>query len=329
MTRSRLTAPRGTGTLLAALALALVPSAAARAAGPEPTGADARADRQQARIEAITEADQELRGLGVQLDGITRKLPTIRAGEERLASKVGVLKKQPRGVMRDVQLQDALQQLRGAIAEERRLKLIAFTLNAQMRTSRVTLAAEADAEARRLMTAGEAAVRDGDDEGAWRLFEDAFGLLTLARDAQEREEALGVRFGPQVVVEKPDRNLNVALRGDETVDEKRELALVLEDAADRTRYNAGLWVTVLKRLTAERATLDDLLTLGGPPSEARADVLRRLNMRIDDVRGDIARRRARQVRLMADSAIVARQAALEERAMMLEAVANRPPEGTP
>lgn len=315
----------GAGALLALLALAPGLSDTARAAGPEPS----EGDRREARIEAITQADQELRGLGVQLDGVSRKVPAARAREERLAAKVEDLKKQPRGVMRDVQLQDALRQLRGAIAEERRLKLIAFTLNSQMRTSRVTLAEDADDEARRLVTAGEEAVKGGDDEAGWRLFEDAFGLLTLARDARLREETLGARFGPQVVMEKPDRNLNLALRGDETPDEKRELALILEDAADRTRYNAGLWVTVLQRLKAERATVEDLLALGGKPSEARAEVLTRLNTRIDEVRADIARRRSRQVRLLADSAIVARQAAQEERQLMMEAVANTPPEAKP
>jgi hypothetical protein len=275
----------------------------------------------------IDEHHQEVLGIARQLDRTDADLRRNRERGTRLARKVETLKKSPSGVMRDVQLQDALKDLRGAIAEERRLKGVGASLAIGLRTQRLELAREAGAVADRLMAEGENLVRGDDLEAARHRFEAAFDLLTMPVEVP--------REAPVMPAEKADPNVDVRPRGDETPDELRVLALILRDGADRAAYNAQLWSGLLSRLRAERRTVAALLDLAPPPSPTRADVLARLETRIGEVEGEITARRRTQGRLLAEAVFLERQAGLKELAMLRNAVAPSPqaapevPEGTP
>lgn len=264
---------------------------------------------------------QEVLGIGHQLDQTNASLRRNRERGTRLAQKVETLKKSPSGVMRDVQLQDALKDLRGAIAEERRLKGVGASLSISLRTQRLELAREAGAVADRLLVEGEGLVRDDDLEAARHRFEAAFDLLTLPVEAP--------REVPVMPAEKAGPDVTLRPRGDETPDELRALALILRDGADRAAYNAQLWNGWLLRLRAERQTLAALLDLAPPISEARADVLARLDTRIGEVDGEIVARRRNQGRLLAEAVFLERRAGLNEFAMLKDAAGHAPEEGPP
>jgi len=289
--------------LLAALAPAPLVAQEALPDGAGPSAIDARY--------------QEVLGIGHQLDQTTASLRRNRERGTALARKVETLKKSPSGVMRDVQLQDTLKDLRGAIAEERRLKGVAASLTYALRTQRLELAREAGGVADRLMGEGEGMVADDDLEGARHRFEAAFDLLTLPVEAP--------REAPVMPAEKHDPKVDVRPHGDETPDELRVLALILRDGADRAAYNAQLWNGVLLRLRAERRTVAALLDLAPPTSEARAEVLARLDMRVTEVEAEIVARRRTQGRLLAEAVFLEQRAGLGEFAMLKDAAVHAPP----
>jgi len=314
---------RGPRLALALATLALLPvvpmgagPARAQEAAPEPTPAQVIGQRYQDVLDAARRLEQN--------DEALRK---NRENGTRLARRVEALKKSPSGVMRDAQLQDALKDLRGAIAEERRLRGVAASLAIGLRIQRLNLARESGADADRLMAMGESLVLAGDLETARHRFEAAYDDLTLPVEVP--------RQTTQMPAEKAAPNVDLRPRGDESPDELRTLALILRDAANRSAYNAELWSGVLRRLRAERGTVAGLLDLAPPPSEARADVLARLDAHLKEVQGEIGARRLAQVRLLGEAAVLERRAAGEEYAMLKDAAthgapAQAPaPEGTP
>jgi hypothetical protein len=306
----------GPRAALAAAALACVILAGvAFGAGPD-QAREAPSDG--AGPSAIDARYQQVLDTGHRLERINTELRRNRETGTRLAQRVETLKKSSSGVMRDAQLQDALRDLRGAIAEERSLKAKAATLSIGLGTQRLELARAAGTMADGLMADGDRRVRGNDLEGARHRFESAYDLLTLP-----------VAVPPDTAptpAERPDPNVDVRPRGDETPDELRVLALILRDGAERMAYNAQLWNGLLARLKAERQTVAALLDLAPPPSEARADVLARLDARIEEVQGEIGGRARAQGGLLARAVFLEQTARLNEFTMLKDATLNPAPE---
>jgi len=269
---------------------------------------------------AIDARYQQVLAIARRLEQTNAALRRNRETGTRLAQQVEALKKSTSGMMRDAQLQDALKDLRGAIAEERRLKGVAANLSIALRTQRLELAREAGNVGDRLMTEGEWLVGAGDLEGARHRFESAYGLLTMPVEVPREAAAMPA--------ERADPRVDVRPRGAESPDELRALALILRDGADRAAYNAQLWNGLLARLRAERRTVVALLDLGPPPSGARADVRARLDARIQEVQGEIDARAQAQGRLLAEAVYLEQNAALNEFTMLKDAAIHSP-EGAP
>jgi hypothetical protein len=294
--------------------LALAAAVILLAAAPGPAGSREAPDETSPAV--IGRHYEEVLNVARELERNNDALRRNRDNGTRLARRVEVLKKSPAGVMRDAQLQDALRSLRGAIAEERRLRDVAASLGIGLRTQRLALAQEAGTAADHLTGEGRDLVRSGDLEGARRNFEAAYDLLTLPVEVP-RETA-------PMPAEKPDPKVDVRPKGDESPDELRALALILRDGADRSAYNAQLWAGLLRRLRAERANLAALLDLTPPATAARTEVRDRLDARLDEVEGEIVARRRAQGRLLAEAAFLERQAGLNELAMLKDAAVHSP-----
>ena len=211
--------------------------------------------------------------------------------------------------MRDAQLQSALKELRAALATRRGLIQRQRILATTWETRQVTLSKRSREEAALLMGQSESLLRQGRGDEARELFANAFDYLTMSGPPTRKA---AVPTHPSALKAPPPF---LTPTGDEAPDELRDIAQILRDSGEKSKWTASALQVDLNQLMRERDTLTTLLErvpfhppTGDTLQAALDDHISQLSHHIDYLRSHFAG-------ALKHATALEKQASLEEEAL--------------
>ncbi len=251
----------------------------------------------------------ELRDITVRLGQVANRMDELSSAEAALSALVTELKQRPPGMMRDAQLQDALQRFRTVLAARRSMGQRRRILITTLKTRQVALSHAARKEANLLIIQGERLVHHGDDLEAWERFAEAFDYLTMGNHPPSVATTLPVHPTTLQTAE------SFPLDGTETPDELIEIAQILRDAGEKAKWHSLALQRDLARLVAERKTVVKIRSRV-PWHTSEDDALVRIDRHILDLQRYIVRLRERFAAQVGRAGVLEARARLEETVLL-------------